>query len=197
VNVSSPGKRILLWVLAAALAAAVGCGLPPGRVEFIETLAKDNRKIARAAYDFGQAVQPTKQVQPTSFNAAQVRSAYRALEQALKEVRDDADGQMLPPASNSAGAFLSAYKTYLAGQQDILQNLMLPIVQEVELPTDGNGLPTVADRWQVIDPLLKQVSGKESETYGALTAAQSTYTGEHNYSPTSLSAYVESLKAGK
>ena len=189
------GKRTLLLILAAATVGAVGCGLPPSRVEFIEKLAKDNRQIARSTRSFRSAILPLKD--GNAATPAQVRSAYQEMEKALKEVRADVDGQLLPASSTSAKDFLAAYKTYLDGQQDILTNLMQPIVQEVELPTDENGDPTVGARWAVVDGLMKKVTDKERETWGALAAAQSAYASEHNYQVQSLADYVAALKAGK
>jgi hypothetical protein len=185
-----------LWaVLALAIAGAAGCGLPPTRVEFIETLSKENRQIARSTRAFRSAILPLKDGQAA--NAAQVRSGYDGMVKAVKQAKSDMAYQLLPPSSNSAKDLLDKYKAYLDGQDDILQNEMLQIVQEVELPTDDNGNPTPTDRWAVISPLLNQVSSKENETLGPLTQAQSAYCGEHNFQALGMDAYVQQLKSGK
>jgi hypothetical protein len=184
------GKRMLLAILAAAAVGAVGCGIPPSRVEFIEKLAKENRDLARSTRAFRKAIMPLKDGNPAS--AAQVRAGYQEMETTLKEVRADVDAQMLPPASSSAKAFLDAYKAYLDGQQEILTTIMLPIVKEVEAPTDGAG-----PSWAVIDGLMKQVSAKENQTWAPLKQAQGAYTTEHNYQAGDLAGYIAAQKAGK
>ena len=83
-------------------------------------MAKENRKIARSAYEFGQAIKPLKDGQ--SANASAVRTAYDAVVKTVKDVKSDMDGQMLPPSSNSAKDFLASYKEYLTAEQDILDS---------------------------------------------------------------------------
>jgi hypothetical protein len=193
--VSQRGKRIVLLALAAAAAFAAGCGLPPTRVEFIEKIAAENRKIARSTRAFRSAILPLKNGQAA--NAAEVRKAYDDMVKTVKEVKSDMALQLLPPSSSSAKDFLDAYKAYLDGQEDILQNLMLPIVTEVETPTDADGHPTNEERWAVISGLLAQVSGKENETFSKLSQAQGAYASEHNYQPYPLEQYIEQVKSGK
>ena len=192
---SQRGRSIVLLALAAAASFAAGCGLPPTRVEFIEKIAAENRKIARSTRAFRSAILPLKNGQAA--NAAEVRKAYDDMAKTVKEVKSDTAFQLLPPSSSSAKDFLDAYKAYLDGQDDILQNLMLPIVQEVEKPTDGNGQPTNEERWAFISGQLAQVSAKENETFSKLTQAQSAYASEHNYQTYPLDQYIEQVKSGK
>ena len=181
-----------MWaLLALAAAGAAGCGLPPTRVEFIETMAKANRDIARSTRAFRSAILPLKDGQTAS--AAQVRTAYDGMVAAVQKAKSDMAFQLLPPSSNSAQALLDAYKAYLDGQQDILQTLMLPIVQEVEKPTADSP----AGQWAIIKPLLDQVSTKENVTLGPLLQAQSAYANEHNYQALGMDAYVQQIKSGK
>jgi hypothetical protein len=185
------GNRVAWALLALTAAWAAGCGLPPTRVEFIETMAKENRDIARSTRAFRSAILPLKDGQAA--NASQVRSAYKDMESTVKRVKADMDFQLLPPSSNSAKGLLEAYKKYLAGQQDILQSLMLPIVTEVEKPTADSP----AGQWAIIKPLLDQVAGKENDTWGPLLQAQNAYASEHNYQALGLDAYVQQIKSGK
>lgn len=189
---TSPNRRRAALALLAVAAAAAGCGLPPTRVEFIETLSKENREIARSTRNFRSAVLPLKDGKPA--NAAQVRSGYDEMVKAVKQAKADMALQLLPPSSNSAKDLLAAYKTYLDGEDNILQTCMLPIVQEVEQPTVANP----ADEWTtVVKPLLDQVSAKENQAYGPLVQAQNTYCSEHNMQAQGMDAYIQQLKSGK
>jgi hypothetical protein len=194
-HVSQRGKRSVLLALAAASAFAAGGCLPPTRVEFIEHLAADNRKIARAAQAFGQTLEPMKSGQPA--NASQVRSAYNDLDKVIKDVRAEMDRQMLPPSSNSAKDFLAAYKTYLDAQETAMQGPVLKIVQEVELPTDENGNPTVNDRYEVIKGLRGQIASQDQTDFAKVNGSQNAYAGEHNYQVYGLDAYIANQKSGK
>jgi hypothetical protein len=193
IAVSQRGKRVVLLALAAAFAA--GCGMPPTRVEFVEKIASENRKIARSTRAFRAAILPLRNGQAA--NPAEVRKAYDDMVRTVKGVKSDMDFQLLPPSSSSAKGLLDAYKAYLDGQDEILQTLMLPIVQEVEMPTDADGQPTNDVRWGVISGLLAQVSAKENEKFSALTQAQSAYASEHNYQTYPLDQYIEQQKTGK
>lgn len=184
------GKRVI-WTCLALVALAAGCGLPPTRIEFIEMLAKENRDIARSTRAFRSALQPLQNGQAA--NASQVRSAYKEMESAVQKAKADMDGQLLPPSSNSAKALLDAYRSYLKGQQDILQNQMQAIVQEVEKPTADSP----AGQWAIIKPLLDQVTAKENETWGSVTQAQSAYCSEHNFQAMSVNDYLSAQKSGK
>jgi hypothetical protein len=183
-------KNIVVLIAAATTFGAVGCSFPPSRIGFIEKIAKDNRKIARSTRAFRAAIISLKTGQTA--DAGQVRSAYQAMETTVKEVRAEMDAQSLPSSSSSAKAFLSAYKTFLHGQQNILDDAMLPIVKKVEEP---GGSP--ATKWAFISDMLAKVSTQESGDYGALQQAQTAYASEHNYTVQTLETYLEAQKAGK
>jgi hypothetical protein len=169
-------------------AAAAGCGLPPSRIEFVEKLAQDNRKIARSTRAFRDAVLPLKDGKPA--NAGQVRTAYDAMKTAVTEVQNDAAGQMLPPSSNSAKAFLQAYKDYLAEEQRILDGPMKQIV-------DAVGRPSAAgDIWGQ-NGLLAVVVQQDSAAFSKVSQAQQEYANEHNYQTMPLRDYIENEKSGK
>ena len=187
-GVSQSRKGVLL-VLMAAAAFAAGCGFPPSRPEFIEKMAKENRKIARSTVAFRTAVKPITTGQPA--DAARVRSAYNDMEKALKEVQSDMSGQLLPPSSDSAKDFLDAYNAYLDGQQDILNNYLLKIVQEIEAN------PPLPDQQTYVNDFLGKIKGKEAETWGPLMTAQKAYASEHNYQVMDLAGYIANQKAGK
>jgi hypothetical protein len=193
--VSQRAKRAIFLTLAAAAALLGGGCLPPTRVEFIEKMASENRKIARTAYDFRQSFNALSS--GSSVNPSDVRTAYNAMAAAVKEVKADMQYQMLPPSSNSAKDFLTAYKEYLDAQQDMVDNEMLQIVQEVELPTDADGNPTPADRWAIINDKLNSVQQKDRDALSKVTSAQQTYCGEHNYQSFGLEAYIANEKSGK
>lgn len=188
-------RRLLLLTLLAVTGFAAGCGFPPSRVEFIEKMAKENRKIARSTVAFRNAVKPVTTGQPA--DAVKVRSAYNDMEKTLKEVQSDMSGQLLPPSSNSAKDFMKAYNAYLDGQQDILDNYLLKIVQEIEAKPDADGHPTPAEQQAYVNDVLGRVTAKESETWGPLKAAEKTYADEHNYQVMDLAGYIANQKAGK
>ncbi len=180
-------KRGVVLVLAAGAALAAGC-MPPTRVEFIEKLSMENRKIARSTRAFRTAITPLASNQ--SADANQVRTAYDAMQKTLKDVKDDMAGQMLPPSSSSAADFLTAYKTYLDAEQAILDGPMKQIVDEVATA----GAP--ADQWNVVKAHLDEVTAQENAAFAKLTAAQKTYADEHNYNPMALNDYIANEKAG-
>ncbi len=183
-------KSVVLLIAAATAFGAVGCGMPPSRIGFIETISKENRKIARSTRAFHAALVPLKTGKPV--DAAEVRSAYQEMGKTVKEVRADMDAQSLPSSSSSAKAFLSAYKEYLKGQEQILTEDMQPIVKKVEEP----GV-TPAAKATFVNEMLAKVAAKENADYGPLLDAQKAYASEHNYEVQSLQAYLDAQKAGK
>jgi len=183
-------KSVALLLAAALAFSCVGCAFPPSRIGFIEKISRENRKIARSTRAFHAAVVPLKTGQ--SVDAGTVRSAYQDMEKTVQEVRADMDAQPLPSSSSSARAFLNAYKEYLKGQQQILTDDLLPIVNKVEEP---GGSP--AAKWAFISGMLAQVSAKESSDYGPLKTAQDNYASEHNYTVQTLETYLDAQKNGK
>jgi hypothetical protein len=183
-------KGVIVSMLAATAFSVAGCGFPPSRIGFIETIARENRKIARSTRAFRAAIIPLKEGKPA--DPGQVRSAYQDMEKTVKEVRAEMDAQPLPSSSSSAKSFLSAYKTYLHGQQNIVEDDMQPIVKKVEEP---GGTP--ASKWAFISEQLAKVSTQENVDYGALLQAQTAYASEHNYTVQTMEAYFDAQKAGK
>ncbi len=190
-------------MLAAGAALAAGC-MPPSRVEFIEKLSMENRKIARSTRDFRKAIVPLTSNQLP--DRTQVHSAYDAMQKTLTEVKGDMAGQLLPPSSSSAKDFLQAYKDYLGAEQAILDGPMKAIVDKIDEPTAADGTPTIDDRRNFVwgsdanqhrDGMVAVVGGQEYAAFSKLTQAQTAYTGEHNYQPYGLADYVANEKAGK
>ncbi len=181
-------KRAVVLVLAAGAALAAGC-MPPTRVEFIEKLSMENRKIARSTRAFRTAITPLASNQ--SVDANQVRTAYEGMQTTLKDVKGDTAGQMLPPSSSSAKDLLQAYKDYLDAEQAILDGPMKAIVDEVATAD------APADQWNVVKARLDEVTAQDNQAFYKLTAAQKTYADEHNYNPMGLSDYVANEKAGR
>ena len=195
---SKRARRGVMWVVAVGAVLAAGC-MPPTRVEFIEKLSLANRKIARSTRGFRSALEPLTSGQAA--NSGQVHSAYDEMQKTLKEVKGDMAGQMLPPSSNSAKDFLTAYKEYLDAEQAILDGPMKQIVDNID-----DGSLSIDDHrvfiWgndvkQHSDGALAAVAGQDRAAFSKLTAAQQAYTSEHNYQPYGLADYIANEKAGK
>ena len=185
-------KRWAVVVLAAGAALAAGC-MPPTRVEFIEKLAKENRKIARSTRDFRKALLPLAGAQSQHPNPSEVHSAYDAMQKTLKEVKGDMAHQMLPPSSSSAKDFLQAYKDYLDAEQAILDGPMKAMVDEVDAQTETDD----QRRDFIWGAKMAEVQAQETAAFAKLTGAQSAYTNEHNYQTYGLEDYVNNEKSGK
>jgi hypothetical protein len=189
------GLRVALLALAAASALAAGGCLPPNRTEFIETLAREHRKVERAAYAFGQTLEPMSSGKAA--NASDVRSAYNELDKAIKDVRSEMNFQMLPPNAPHGSDLLEAYKAYLDAEEAQMQGPVLKIVEQVELPFDENGKPDANDRYANIKPLRDQIRTQDATDFAKLNSVQNQYGGDHNYQVYGLDAYIANQKGGK
>jgi hypothetical protein len=188
-------QRNKRWLMGIAVAAALAAGcMPPTRVEFIEKLAMENRKIARSTRAFKTALEPLATGQNADSGA--VHSAYDDMVKTVKEVKRDMAGQMLPPSSPHAKDFLDAYKDYLDAEQAILDGPMQQIVAKVD---DNSVEPAV--KWDTIKSLMAQVKAQEDDrdngAFPRLMTAQATYAHDHNYQPFGLADYVTNQKNGK
>lgn len=177
---------------------AAGC-MPPTRVEFIEKLSMENRKIARSTRDFRSAIVPLTTNQLP--DRTRVHSAFDAMQNTLNDVKGDMAVQMLPPSSNSASDLLEAYRNYLNAEQAILDGPMKAIVDNIDDGSqsidDHRNYVWGSDANQHRDGMVAAVGAQEYAAFGKLSQAQTAYTGEHNYQPMGLSDYIASEKAGK
>jgi hypothetical protein len=163
-------KRLWLLLVPAALAAA-GCSAPPKPLRFNNMMARANAKLSAAAKSFGKTLEPLANGRPADPGA--VRSAYRNMESALKEVKAEFD-ELKPPLNSGNGQeMLDKYKEFLRGQENVLSSVASRVVQIVETPM------APGQQWAQIQPLLAQAPAIESQTLTALKGVQDKYAQSH------------------
>jgi hypothetical protein len=150
----------------------LGCKARPKAVQFINILSKANNRLNTAAKSFEKALQPLRSNMPA--NNAAVESAYRDMDTALKDVKQELSGLQPPIRSTPGEELLKAYKSFIDGQQSIFDRQITPAYRTAV----GAGDP--AAKWAAIQPLLAAAEDEENNTYKTLLAAQEEYGKHHN-----------------
>jgi hypothetical protein len=179
-------RRAFVVVAAVLAAAAAGCkGPPPGKEQFNNILAGENRKLAKASRAFRKAVLPQG---GGPADAGQARSALAGIQSMLKEVRADVNYLDTPGGSSKAQAFLDKYKEFLTAEEGFVDKYFKPIVQQAEQKS------LTAD---FVNAQFAALAQEERTSLGAVQTAQNDYCTELNFRAEPLKQWLEEQKAKK
>jgi hypothetical protein len=166
--------RVVVLALAGVVVLA-GCNPPPKKTGFNNSMARANLKLKEKARAFYKVVYDLGTGKPVA--ASQARSALNDIETALADLKKDY-ASMKPPAGSSTGAtLLEKYRVFLNVEQNIIDACFKPAVAAVENP----GLASPAEKWNVIQPLLKQADEMERPAWGDVAKAQRDYAEAYHY----------------
>jgi hypothetical protein len=173
-------------LLAVVLLTAAGC-LRPQPIQYGNAFAVNNWVLAKAAREFKGTLRPLSKGRFA--NPGQVRAAYDRMAEVLRQAKteagsvDETKGKLsrgdahLPRPLRFSGPgkrLHAAYLAFLEGQDKLLKNQLLQVVQIVENGTsvrpEDQELPP--SQWAKIQPLLEEVAAEEEKTMKPLTEAQ-------------------------
>ena len=163
-------KHVRTAGLALALIVVTGCSQSAELVRFNDQIAESNRKLARAAWEFREAIIPLSNNQKADFN--RVKASHDKLLALVKQIREERKKVKVP---KGAEEFHKAYDAYLEGQQQIVEGEFAMIVRYVE-----NERLSLAGKWAEIQKQIFKVDEKARRTRDKLTEAQNKFANDVN-----------------
>jgi len=146
-----------------------GCGNQA--VNFNNSIAKANQKLAAAGLEFGQKVKDALSGQPGKIR--EVKSSYQNVLKVLDGVKADMKALSVP-SSASAKKLYDAHQRFLKGQEEGAKQFG-EIVKILE-----NNTLNAGDKQAKISQIITQIGALEQKDLVELQSAQREFAKEHN-----------------
>jgi hypothetical protein len=166
--------RLLVVVFLLALGFDTGCNPPPPKTRFNRRIVSTTKQLSEAAAAFRKALEPLEQGKDIS--PGTVQGAFRTVEKSVADAREKYEDAILPLNSDSAVAYLDAFKDFLKTEESIVQtNLKKALTIGLQSDQDRKS------RWAEIQAEFQAADAAESSALSKLMKAQQAFADEHNY----------------